>query len=215
MGKPGKICTEDNGDGTRSMRIADSWKLLVKFQTACQDYDKLMSKEALLNPSTPLKVVPAYCCPRLLPNVFLCDNCGYDFQSLASVNAHERTCSLKDSSLQPTAASEHFFQSLGLSLTGPASTKASEGSIGQAIKVKASSYTKFFAIDITSPLGQYVLNNSNIASMCCRERRDLRSPLGSDSFPVTYRVPKDTSKITQKRRPVSSENPKQRVQSVV
>ena len=90
MEKIGKIYTEDNGDGTRSMRTASSQKLLVTFRAENQDYDKFMSK-AHFSTSSPLKgmfVSSNNCSDPALPksaDVFLCDICGSDFQSLACV----------------------------------------------------------------------------------------------------------------------------------
>ena len=90
MERIGKIYTEDNGDGTRSMRTASSQKLLVTFRAENQDYDKQLSK-AYFNTSSPLKgmfVSSNNCSDPALPksaDVFLCDNCGADFQCLDAV----------------------------------------------------------------------------------------------------------------------------------
>jgi hypothetical protein len=89
-----KIKVIDNGDGTRSMRSASSDKLLVTFRSENQEYDKKQRQQLnRFSTQSPLKK----CCslslginasdPRLpqYDDLYLCDNCGADFECLQDV----------------------------------------------------------------------------------------------------------------------------------
>jgi len=221
MDRIGKITTEDNGDGTRSMRTVANRELLVTFRAENQDYDLngqhgSPSDQQSFSTASPLKQAPHLvrnsvsshnssdpALPQSI-DVFLCDNCGADFQSLDNVLAHEKTCGVSQSlRAEGDSRSSAVLSSLGLRPASPNSSSPSWSATGTTattvVRPKPSSYTKFLSIDFTSPLGQYILSlgsvggsagSINIESLCASDRRGMRSA-GIEGFPITYRGPKD------------------------
>ena len=183
-----------------------------------QDYDKrLYPKQNGFNTQSPLKGTSCSMLvstnnasdPRLpmCADVYLCDNCGQDFDSALKVYAHEITCgmphvqdtSLNDVAIEPAEPSTKFFQYLRLQRTDELSQAPTQSSI---VRPKASSYSKFLSIDCCSPLGQYILNIGDkgptlpvkLEALCSSDRRGMRST-GANGYPVTYRGPKDRSDL--------------------
>jgi len=223
--KMAKINTIDNGDGTRSMRTANTDKLLVTFRAENQDYDKtLYLKPQSFNTHSPLKgrshslLVSTHNSsdPRLpkCADVYLCDNRGTDFDSLSTLMEHERGCIPKGiesevpvqvvdtSPALPASPGHRLFQYLKLQTRE--SPQKDPGARSSIVRPKASSYAKFLSIDFASPLGQYILNLDrngpaipvNIDAICgLGDRRGMRSGSGNAGFPVTYRGPKDRTDL--------------------
>lgn len=217
-----KIYVIDNGDGTRSMKSWPSNKLLVTFRSENQDYDKKQRQtwnnfttQSPLKSGCSLSLAINASDPRLpqCADLYLCDNCGSDFECLQDVLDHEKGCNQG----QNEDCRDRLFNYLRLSNNASGSEGHKEcGSSSKVVRPKPSTYAKFVSIDVSSPLGQYIceLNRHNgdeeidISSLCAAERKTvLRSvtPQNGDEgrmeingttivhgghgeeFPVTYR----------------------------
>lgn len=124
----------DNWDGTTSMFDSNSGKLLVTFRNENMNYDKGFRQQCSSNrpmllprlnsPSTPKKSVIAGPNPNIgmeapssaqmvepLPvsDIFLCDYCGADFNSLTAIKAHEGKC-MAEKALQSQSVQDNYVE---------------------------------------------------------------------------------------------------------
>ena len=163
----------DNRDGTRSLLNRTTKKLLVTFRAENQDYDKEhfqhsgISKTSkgqpqLGNVGVKKQLVTSKSDNTSDPNltkcvdVYLCDSCDKDFDVLTDLVAHERLCGVKETH-QPSA--DGFFSSLKLCRVGQAVTKRE---IKRNERPRANNYDKFMEIDLSSPLGKYIVTSSSL-----------------------------------------------------
>ena len=166
----------DNRDGTRSLLNRSSKKLLVTFKAENQDYDKDhfthqgMSKTSKGQPQLG-NVFKKPCFLKQLvtsksdnssdPNLtkfqelYLCDTCDKDFDSLKDLEAHERVCG--DVSSQ--SSFDAFLSGLKLHRVGRAVTKRETKA---RERPRAANYDRFMSIDLASPLGRYIVNLSKL-----------------------------------------------------
>jgi len=180
----------DNRDGTRSLLNRGNKKLLVTFRAENQDYDKSAQTtsstptpgrghKSLLPPSSrrtaetsrlrqllnTSKTSDNTSDPSLTKcvEVSMCDNCDKDFDSLQELMAHELTCGKKEIICidEGVSAKEAFLRNnFKLSKIGgkpPGNRKLKESQ-----RPKAASYDKFMDIELSSPLGRYIITSSKL-----------------------------------------------------
>ena len=162
----------DNRDGTRSLLNRTNKKLLVTFRAENQDYDKEhfqhsgISKTSKGQPQLGNVGVKKQLVSRVSDNtsdpnltkcvdVYLCDSCDKDFDVLSDLVAHERQCGVKESQSHPSM--DGFLSSLKLRRVGQSLAKRE---IKTSERPRASNYDKFMDIDLSSPLGKYIVTSS-------------------------------------------------------
>jgi hypothetical protein len=97
--------------------------------------------------------------------------------------------------------------------------KSDSGHRGSLIKrPRANTLAKFLSIDLTSPLGQYIFRNKRLESgdidlvgLCAKTKRESKSSLTENGFPVTYPRWKINSQISH----IYSFSPSQKWQRLV
>jgi len=175
----------DNRDGTRSLLNRISKKLLVTFRAENQDYDKLhfeyKSNSKTPNgidqpggskkpPDTKLKqqLVSSKSDNTSDPSltkcvdVYLCDSCDKDFDSLTQLLNHEKTCgkTVIVPSILAKGAQDSFLSNVKLFKKGhPVPTPRK---IKESERPRAANYDKFMEIDVASPLGRYIVSSSGL-----------------------------------------------------
>jgi len=176
----------DNRDGTRSLLNRINKKLLVTFRAENQDYDKqyfehrnksktthwstqpgTSKKQATDSKLRQLLVSPKSdntSDPSLTKcvDVYLCDTCDKDFDSLSNLLTHEKTCgkTVPSPTVHVKGAQDAFLKNVNLfkrgqSMPTPRKIKESE-------RPRAANYEKFMEIDVTSPLGRYIVSSSGL-----------------------------------------------------
>jgi len=179
----------DNRDGTRSLLNRINKKLLVTFRAENQDYDKQYfehrnNSKTTRGPTQPTqpgtsKKQPADSKLRQLlvspksdntsdpsltkcVELYLCDTCDKDFDSLSNLLTHEKTCgkSVPPPTVHVKGAQDAFLKNVNLfkrgqSMPTPRKIKESE-------RPRAANYEKFMEIDVTSPLGRYIVSSSGL-----------------------------------------------------
>lgn len=177
----------DNRDGTRSLLNRGNKKLLVTFRAENQDYDKLSvattstsgaRNQKTLLPHSSRKTVETSRLRQLLStsksdntsdpsltkcvDVYLCDNCDKDFDSLSELMTHELSCGKKEIVCidEGVSAKEAFLRNnFKLSKIGG---KVPLRKIKESQRPKAASYDKFMDIELSSPLGRYIVSSSRL-----------------------------------------------------
>jgi len=175
----------DNRDGTRSLLNRLSKKLLVTFRAENQDYDKnhfehknnSKTSNGLAQPGNAKKIVENRnkqlfvnsksdntSDPSLTKcvDVYLCDTCDKDFDSLSQLLTHEKTCGKTPivPSVRIKSAQEAFLGNFKLFRKGhpiPTSRKIKESE-----RPRAANFDKFMEIDVASPLGRYIVTSSGL-----------------------------------------------------
>jgi len=178
----------DNRDGTRSLHNRSNKKLLVTFRSENQDYDKhhfehinnsKTDTNGLPKPQTPAKKSTDPKSKQLYVSsksdntsdpsftncvdVYLCDTCDKDFDSLKLLLEHEKLCQkviIEPKTQAESAAQDAFLSNMKLyrrsqPIPIPRKIKESE-------RPRAANYDKFMEIDVASPLGRYIVNSSNL-----------------------------------------------------
>ena len=166
----------DNRDGTRSLLNRSSKKLLVTFKAENQDYDKDhfaregVSKTTKGQPQLGNVFKKTVFLKQLVtsksdnssdPNltqcqdVYLCDTCDKDFDKLTDLEAHERVCGEQVNQ----SSFESFLSGLKLHRVGQTVSKRE---IRANERPRAKNYDQFMEIDLTSPLGKYIVTSSNL-----------------------------------------------------
>jgi len=180
----------DNRDGTRSLFNRISKKLLVTFRAENQDYDKLhfehknnsKTSNGLPQPGSSKKPTDSKLKQQLVSSksdntsdpsltkcvdVYLCDTCDKDFDSLPLLLTHEKTCGKTplavpsiQAGVQVKSAQDSFLSNVKLFKRGqpmptPRKIKESE-------RPRAANYDKFMEIDVASPLGRYIVSSSGL-----------------------------------------------------
>jgi len=175
----------DNRDGTRSLLNRISKKLLVTFRAENQDYDKLhfehqsnsKTTNGLAQPGGSKKPADTKLKQQLVSSksdntsdpsltkcvdVYLCDSCDKDFDSLPLLLNHEKTCgkTITVPSILARSAQDSFLSNVKLFKKGqpmptPRKIKESE-------RPRAANYEKFMEIDVVSPLGRYIVSSSGL-----------------------------------------------------
>jgi len=175
----------DNRDGTRSLLNRINKKLLVTFRAENQDYDKLhfehqsssKTTNGLAQPGSSKKPADSKLKQQLVSSksdntsdpsltkcvdVYLCDTCDKDFDSLTQLLNHEKTCgkTITVPSILAKSAQDTFLGNLKLFKKGqpmptPRKIKESE-------RPRAANYDKFMEIDVVSPLGRYIVSSSGL-----------------------------------------------------
>jgi len=168
----------DNEDGTRSMLMKKDKKLLVTFKSENQDYDKYQSvrkPKNQFNAKSPMKTND----PKKLlwtksdntsdpamsnyADIYLCDTCDRDFDSLSLLMDHETMCGDDEiiiSDPLATARTPPLFTYLRLRAQG--SKTSPPRKLKEQERPKAASYEKFIDIDVASPLGNYIISSSKL-----------------------------------------------------
>jgi hypothetical protein len=175
----------NNGDGTRSLIKRRDKKLLVTFKAENQDYDKEYKKpgkkslDSRFSISSPMKTkesrrllqtLPAAttsdpAMSKCLAELYLCDTCDITFESLPLLIAHERTCAQPEveSVVEPTIKHKKKQSQLLAYLKLMDKKKPAEKKqLNEDERPKAASYEKFMEIDVSSPLGSYIIRGSKL-----------------------------------------------------
>ncbi|XP_023336350.1 uncharacterized protein LOC111707472 [Eurytemora carolleeae] len=170
----------DNKDGTRSLHKKKDKKLLVTFRSENQDYDKHQNvrkpKLNTFSAKSPLKTLDS---KRLLWNksdntsdpamstyadIYLCDTCDKDFDSLPTLIAHEKDCGRAEVIIEPkplhATKSDPLLTYLRLKARG--SKVTSSRKLRDSERPRALSYEKFMEIEVSSPLGIYITTSSRL-----------------------------------------------------
>jgi len=177
----------DNRDGTRSLLNRGNKKLLVTFRAENQDYDQAASPSTSGHRGPQRSLLPGgkrstdssrmkqllftstksdnTSDPSLTKcvDVYLCDNCDKDFDSLQELISHEESCGKKEvicleEGISPKDAflANHFkLAKVGGSAPQPRKLKESQ-------RPKAANYDKFMDIELSSPLGRYIVQSSKL-----------------------------------------------------
>jgi len=179
----------NNGDGTRSLIKRKDKKLLVTFKAENQDYDKEYkrpgkkmsgSSESKFSISSPMKKketrrllanLPAVttsdpAMSKCLAELYLCDYCDITFDSLPKLIAHEKKCRPKPDIEEPTETTikdkRKQIQLLKyLKLIDVKKTSAKK-QLKEDERPRANSYEKYLDIDVSSPLGIYIIQGSRL-----------------------------------------------------
>lgn len=174
----------DNCDGTRSLLNRVNRKLLVTFRAENQDYDKAHYNDKVVAASFHKKSPLKPCDSKRLGNVsttnasdpalsacvdvYLCDTCDKDFDSLEDLIAHEKRCGKQErvssSSRFPNrdqSSCDKYFSYLKLGRKTGTQTKVRK--CKESERPRASSYNQFMDIDIASPLGRYIVTSSGLS----------------------------------------------------
>eukprot|EP00088_Acartia_fossae_P070404 TRINITY_DN9424_c0_g1_i4.p1 TRINITY_DN9424_c0_g1~~TRINITY_DN9424_c0_g1_i4.p1 ORF type:complete len:567 (+),score=158.98 TRINITY_DN9424_c0_g1_i4:159-1859(+) len=204
----------DNRDGTRSLIKRRDKKLLVTFKAENQDYDKESKRgpkkqENKTPTSSPMKLLDSRRLLQTLPvaptsdpdmsrcvaELYLCDTCDKDFDSLPLLMEHEKICSrqpdeydfdddiiIADSySVGNSAADSSFGPDDGTSAIAVVRAKKKQAQFFDYMKLssaagqppekkvlreeerpKVLSYDKYTEIDLSSPLGSYLIRGSRL-----------------------------------------------------
>jgi len=180
----------DNRDGTRSLLNRANKKLLVTFRAENQDYDKtppaLPSTSSSprqgprsLMPMSPRKHADSSRLRQLLStstsdntsdpsltkcvDVYLCDNCDKDFDSLQDLITHEKGCGKKEVvCLEAGVTPQEAFLASNFKLCSRGGNPPSARKLKEGQRPKASSYDKFMDIELSSPLGRYIVTSSKL-----------------------------------------------------
>jgi len=173
----------DNKDGTRSILKRVDKKLLVTFKAENQDYDKHQNtrkqkpshlspiKRMLWNKSDNSSDPAMSSC--VTPDIYLCDTCDKDFDSLTLLISHEKNCGKEEIIItveKPATLSASPPRSIRqeplmtyLRLRAAQSSKPSPPrKLKESERPKAASYEKFMDIDVASPLGSYIMDSSRL-----------------------------------------------------
>jgi len=176
----------DNRDGTRSLLNRVNKKLLVTFRAENQDYDKHYFEHRNDSKTTHGLPQPGLGSKKLTDtklkqqlvssksdntsdpsltkcvDVYLCDTCDKDFDSLSLLLTHEKTCGkvAPTPSVHIKGAQDAFLKNMNLFKRGqpmptPRKIKESE-------RPRAANYEKFMEIDVASPLGRYIVSSSGL-----------------------------------------------------
>merc|ERR1719443_364209 len=163
----------DNRDGTRSLLNRSNKKLLVTFRAENQDYDKEFFNHSGISNAKTSKGMPQLgnvkkaqlvssksdntSDPNLTKcvDVYLCDTCDKDFDNISDLVTHERVCG--EQVVAPSI--ESFLTSLKLHRTGQSLAKRE---VREKERPRASNYDKFTEIDLSSPLGKYIVTSSGL-----------------------------------------------------
>ena len=185
----------DNRDGTRSLLNRTSKKLLVTFQAENQDYDKEhfqhsgISKTSKGQPqlgNVGMTRVSDNTSLTKCVDVYLCDSCDKDFDVLSDLVAHERLCGVRESD----SSLDGFLSSLKLHRVGQTHAKRE---IRKNERPRAKDYDRFMEIDLSSPLGKYIVTSSaltiqqmNPASKGYKSLGKITRPYNMQSFSKYY-----------------------------
>lgn len=172
----------DNCDGTRSLLNKVNKKLLVTFRAENQDYDKsyYSSKDVSasfhtkspLKPSDSKRLGAASTSNASDPalsacvDVYLCDTCDKDFDSLEELIDHEKSCGKQEKSSSSSSkfpprdkyTCDKFFSYLNLGRKNSSKVRK----IKESDRPRATHYKDFYSIDICSPLGRYIVISSGL-----------------------------------------------------
>ncbi|CAL4110278.1 unnamed protein product, partial [Meganyctiphanes norvegica] len=181
----------DNRDGTTSMYHGTTGKLLVTFRNENREYDRFVTDVPAPSPRKHNKLLPerrssstpngnAFIPP---PDIYLCDKCENEFYSLKEVQAHEKKCVGEEAETEklPTPEPEQpeeeqepygqvpflsYFNMKPAAHTGlaPYMSPRKRNHSPPRKKSFGQNYLRYDSIELTSPLGRYILANSKFGS---------------------------------------------------
>lgn len=194
----------DNKDGTRCLLRRKDKKLLVTFKAENQDYDreKKGSKKESSNKfskNSPMKTLDSRRLLRTLPapptsdpamshcvtELYLCDNCEKSFDSLPIIMDHERTCAKKVEKVEPSVQEKIRHSALlnYLRLGDKNQKPPARKKLKESERPRASSYEKFIDIDLSSPLGNYIITSSRLRlDQLAPGSRSMRGVMTPDDY---------------------------------
>lgn len=238
----------DNDDGTRSLLNKVNKKLLVTFRAENQDYDKdyYSSKDVLcltknlsvsFHTKSPLKPIDSKRLgtvnttnasdPALSKcvDVYLCDTCDKDFDSLEDLIEHEKRCGKqKEQALVPSsrfpnrdkATADKFFSSLKIARkTGKGTIVFQKKSkLKESDRPRATSYKQFMDIMISSLLGRYIFSSSNCLYLDTQQAQAARGYKNAEDYRMAFEAYCGGSKTTIKNQEQISTNSKYKWPSI-
>ena len=96
-------------------------------------------------------------------DVYLCDNCDKDFDSLQDLINHERGCGKKEViTLEEGVTPQEAFLASNFKLCSIGGNPPLLRKLKVGQRPKASSYDKFMDIELSSPLGKYIVSSSKL-----------------------------------------------------
>ena len=96
-------------------------------------------------------------------DVYLCDNCDKDFDSLQDLINHERGCGKKEViTLEEGVTPQEAFLARNLKLCSRGGNPPLLRKLKVGQRPKASSYDKFMDIELSSPLVKYIVSSSKL-----------------------------------------------------
>jgi len=177
----------DNRDGTRSLLNRGNKKLLVTFRAENQDYDKVTSPSTSGHRTPQRSLLPGSkrstdssrmkqllftstksdntSDPSLTKcvDVYLCDNCDKDFDSLPELISHEESCGKKEViCLEEGVSPKDAFLGNHFKLVKLGGSVPQTRKLKESQRPKAANYDKFMDIELSSPLGRYILQSSKL-----------------------------------------------------